>query len=204
MAATGQLALAAAAGNIGRVEQLVLKDGVDVNEQDDEGVTALMAAARAGQLKVVSRLLELRQPTLNATDAAGRTALDYAVEAGQEDVVSYMTRDTTLLPFARGLLPAIQRADVEVVQELLSATDERLRVDVNQCDARGAPALHCAVRVGSEAVLRALLGQPGLRVNAKDRYLRTALDAAYAQGHQELAFLLRSEGGRSGDDVEDE
>ena len=57
----------------------------DVEVQDEEGVTPLMAAAAAGQLKALQRLLELRpQLRLNGTDGQGRTALDHAVERGRQ------------------------------------------------------------------------------------------------------------------------
>merc|ERR1712080_279421 len=100
-----------------------------------DGLTALMAAARAGRLKVVQRLLEIASPDLNAVDGEGRTALDHAAEAQREEVVNYMTLSTDLVPFGRGLLPAISRCDVQVVRDILTCTDERLRRDANQRDA---------------------------------------------------------------------
>merc|ERR1712224_394764 len=146
-----------------------------------------MAAARAGQLKVIKRVLEISKPSLNLTDREGRTALDHAHDACKEEVVEYMMLDTSLLPFARGLLPAIARRDAKVVDELLSTPNGQLRADVNVRDARGASALHCAVRAGSEDVLRMLVDQQGVKVNVRDRYGRTPLDTAYERDMQDIA-----------------
>lgn len=200
--APGKLALAAAAGNILQVERLLLQEGVDVDERDEDGLTPMMAAAAAGQLKVVQRLLELKSPSLSAVDPTGRTALDHAVEAEQEEVVNYMTLDLTLLPFSRGLLPAVVRGDLEVVKEILSATDERLKSSVNIRDQRSAPLLHCAVKAGHEALIAELLRHPELDLQAQDRYGRTALDAAEDQAKEEIAFLLRAKGCRPSAEID--
>mmetsp|Transcript_57655 Transcript_57655/g.160698 ORF Transcript_57655/g.160698 Transcript_57655/m.160698 type:complete len:211 (+) Transcript_57655:57-689(+) len=201
--ADAKLALVAAAGNVARLEQLVLRDGVDVDARDEDGLTPLMAAARAGQLHVLQRLIEIGSPALNAVDRTGRTPLDYAVEAGHDEIVEYMTLDTSLLPFARGLLPAIARGDDAVVQELFSAV-QSMRPSVNCRDERGAPALHCAVKAGKPEVVSMLLQQPGIKVNARDRYGRTAFDAAREKGLDELVHLLKGRGGCAGDDCGDD
>ncbi|CAE8641590.1 unnamed protein product, partial [Polarella glacialis] len=192
------------------VEKLVLREGGDVEGRDSDGLTPMMAAARAGQLKVIQRLLEIRSPSLNATDVLGRTALDHAVEAQSDEVVTFMTSDTSLLNFSRGLLPAVVRGDEEVVRALLDAAWATAGhcpawANANMCDFRGASLLHCAVRLGSEGMLTLLLSQPSLKahVNALDRYGRTALDAAEAQGRQDLAFMLRGKGGLPSTELED-
>lgn len=133
----------------------------------------------------------------------GSTQPENAARARQQEVVEFMTADTSLLPFARGLLPAIARGDLRLVETLVLASSAALRADANQRDARGAPALHCAVRTGDARLLAALLQQPGIKVNARDRYLRTALDVAREAEHDDLAFLLHGKGGISGDDIEE-
>ncbi|CAK0847845.1 unnamed protein product, partial [Prorocentrum cordatum] len=149
--ASGRLGVAAAAGNLERLERLLATVGVDVDEPDEDGLTPLMAAARAGHLKAIHRLMR-RSPRVDAADGLGRTALDHAVENGHADVVAFMTADT---------------GDAAVVEELLTAADERLRADVNVRDPRGAPALHVAVRAGHAGVLSQLLQRPDLRANAR-------------------------------------
>merc|ERR1719263_95732 len=200
----GRLCIAAAAGNVAKVEALILKEGANVEERDEEGLTPMMTAARAGKLKVIQRLLEISQPDLNAFDKGGRTALDHAEEAQQYEVVTYMTLTPDLVPFGHGLLPAIANGRVAVVQELVASTDERLHLDVNVRDSRGASALHLAVRAGNEAVLEALLRQPAIRVNPRDRYGRTPLDATAQKNAEGLTHLLRSHGGKASDELNDD
>mmetsp|Transcript_141344 Transcript_141344/g.249667 ORF Transcript_141344/g.249667 Transcript_141344/m.249667 type:complete len:206 (-) Transcript_141344:129-746(-) len=196
---------AAAAGNVEKVVSLLTKDGADIEERDEDGLTPLMTSARAGQLTVFKKLLEMKpEPALNAVDTEGRTAFDHAVEAGHDEVVEYMTQAPDLIPFAKGLLPAVNRADVAVVKELLTSSDERIRGDPNLRDRRGAPLLHCAIRTGNEALVETLLQHPALKVNVRDRYGRTALDSARERGHEDLAFVLRRNGAKPGDDVEDD
>eukprot|EP00927_Polykrikos_kofoidii_P056213 TRINITY_DN50378_c0_g1_i1.p1 TRINITY_DN50378_c0_g1~~TRINITY_DN50378_c0_g1_i1.p1 ORF type:complete len:233 (+),score=42.67 TRINITY_DN50378_c0_g1_i1:39-701(+) len=201
----GRLTIFAAAGNVDRVEQMLMLENADVNEGDEDGFTALMAAARAGNLNMVHKLFKLAQPVLNlnATDTQGKTALDYAIEAEQTDIVEFMIQDPSLLPFARGFLPAILRGDADVVRALLESSDEHSRADVNARDSRSAPALHCAIKAGNKSVITVLLDQPSLMINARDRYGRTALDAAHHRGDEEVALILTQNGARIGDAVEE-
>ncbi|CAE7328064.1 crt [Symbiodinium sp. CCMP2456] len=199
--ASQKLIFAAAAGNLEQVERLILKEFADVEAKDGDGQTALIAAARAGRLKVVQRLLELRADiALNAMDASGRTALDHAVENGHKEVVAFMTADVSLLNFSQGLMPAIQRGDEKSVSLILKAaapTDGQPWppwADVNMRDARGQPLLHAGVKSKRPGLLSELLRQPGLEVNSLDRYGRTALDLAVANGEEEMAFLLQKKG----------
>ncbi|CAE7588920.1 ANKRD52 [Symbiodinium necroappetens] len=208
--ASQKLIFAAAAGNLEQVERLILKEFADVEAKDGDGQTALIAAARAGRLKVVQRLLELRAGiALNAMDASGRTALDHAVENGHKEVVAFMTADVSLLNFSQGLMPAIQRGDEKSMSLILKAampTDGQpwpSWADVNMRDVRGQPLLHAGVKSKRPGLLSELLRQPGLEVNSQDRYGRTALDLAVANGEEEMAFLLQKKGAQSSDDLED-
>ncbi len=55
------------------------KNGIDVNEKDPEGTTALMVAASSGAYISVDLLLNVYHANPNAQDAQGRTALMYAI-----------------------------------------------------------------------------------------------------------------------------
>jgi len=197
-----RLTIAAAAGNKDAVDKLILKEMVDVNACDADGVTALSAAARAGKLKLIQHLLEISNPNLNATDTGGLTALDHAVEQGHDDIAEYMTLDTSLVPFARGLLPAIKRADLKVVHELIEHQDARIKADVNIKDSRGNPALHLAVRSESVEIVKVLLADPGLKINQLDRYSQTALDASIERDLHEIEVCIKKAGGKLGQDVD--
>ncbi|KAM8743994.1 KN motif and ankyrin repeat domain-containing protein 1-like isoform 2-T5 [Acanthopagrus schlegelii] len=83
----GQTALMLAVSH-GRMDmvQALLKQGAEVNLQDDEGSTALMCASEHGHAEIV-RLL-LAQPDCDATlsDSDESTALSIALEAGHNDI----------------------------------------------------------------------------------------------------------------------
>ncbi|XP_041346697.1 ankyrin repeat, SAM and basic leucine zipper domain-containing protein 1-like [Gigantopelta aegis] len=84
---------AAKTGNT-EVVKLLLKENVDVNVQDEEGVTALMIASENGHTQVVDLLLKANVD-VNVQDEEGVTALMIASENGHTQVVeSYEPRDT--------------------------------------------------------------------------------------------------------------
>eukprot|EP00928_Gymnodinium_smaydae_P090885 TRINITY_DN7459_c0_g1_i3.p1 TRINITY_DN7459_c0_g1~~TRINITY_DN7459_c0_g1_i3.p1 ORF type:complete len:137 (-),score=36.95 TRINITY_DN7459_c0_g1_i3:33-443(-) len=136
--------------------------------------------------------------------------MDLAMQEGKEDVVAFMTADVDLIPFARGLLPAVQRGDASVVAALLRLGRER--PDINAKDKRKMPVLHHAVKAGHEEVVRTLLSSApdegceheALAINARDRYGKTALDVADESGSPaEILSLLKRHGALVGDDVDD-
>lgn len=203
-----KLALAAAGGHADRVAQL-LRSKADVNEKDENGETALLAAARAGKNSVVQILAGVSELDLNVTDDDGNTALDLALQNDREDVVKFMTDTPDLFPFARGFLPAIRRGDDSLVRELLHP-EHGLRADVNARDKRKMPMLHHAVRFSTEEVLHLILettredNAHKVEVNARDRYGKTAVDVAM-EDHvdKNKLLLLKKHGALTGDDVDD-
>jgi ankyrin repeat protein len=73
-------------GDLEQIEQLLVQ-GIDPNQADDEGYTALQAAAENDHLEVVKLLVS------KGVDIAYRstyTALELAEMAGNEEVVSYL------------------------------------------------------------------------------------------------------------------
>ena len=69
----------------GAMTELLLSWGVDVNAQDDEGVSALMMAARDGNAALLQQVLG-RGPIVDARSRIGWTALTYAAWKGHPDV----------------------------------------------------------------------------------------------------------------------
>lgn len=75
--------------SLGEVEEVekALANGVDVNQTDDEGYSALQAAAENGNLEVVKLLVA------KGADIAYKgeyTALQLAEMAEQDDIVAYL------------------------------------------------------------------------------------------------------------------
>ena len=149
--------------------------------------TPLHDAAWAGDLETVKLLLALgADPTVRDREFHG-TPLGWAAYNRQHAVIA------CLLPFA-DVFDAVRVDAVERVAALLREDPARARA----VDAQGCP-LVFYVHAGSKRTpeLLALLVQHGADLNARDRSDRTALDAALANGHDQLADELRRLGGRA-------
>ena len=73
-------------GDVAEVEK-TLANGVDVNQTDDEGYSALQAAAENGYLDVVKLLVE---KGANIAYKGEYTALQLAEMAEQDEIVAYL------------------------------------------------------------------------------------------------------------------
>lgn len=82
---------AAFKGNVAAIASL-LHQGVDVNQCDDVGFTALHAAAVAGHLPVLKFLLRNEAVHIDVQDAAGDTPLLYATLRGHTEVVQELVK----------------------------------------------------------------------------------------------------------------
>ncbi|RXT00305.1 ankyrin repeat domain-containing protein [Acinetobacter junii] len=76
----------ASLGNMEQVEQL-LADGIDPNQTDDEGYSALQAAAENDHLAVVKLLVS---KGANVTYKGEYTALQLAEMAEHDEVIAYL------------------------------------------------------------------------------------------------------------------
>ena len=77
-------------------------EGLDVNAQDADGLTALHHAILNGYTEVVKTLLFQHKDTdVNVKDVEGRTALHYAVLHRLESVVKALLADPDIKPFLR-------------------------------------------------------------------------------------------------------
>ena len=69
------------------VHEILSKEGLDPNVQDNYGQTALMYAVKRNKIKIVKQMLNLWNIDLNQTDNAGRTALVHAYNKGFLQIV---------------------------------------------------------------------------------------------------------------------
>ena len=204
-------------GNADAIPEL-LKQGADINGADLLGFTALMHAAENGRTEAVQVLLE-HGADVNADDGVGSTAVTVAAEAGHLDIVrllleqggdvdALVLNDKFLAAVAAGqwekvgtlldqgadvnatddgstaLLVAVQAGHGEVARLLIERGAELNRRELDEW-------LIDAAEKGHLALVKVLLSH-GADVWAKDFYCRgRALDVAVAQGHDEIAAILR-------------
>ena len=79
-----------AKGNVDSVSSLI-EAGVDVNVQDENGITALMKASEGGHTELVEELIKA-EADKNIQDLHGDTSLIHAVEAGKLDCVEKLVK----------------------------------------------------------------------------------------------------------------
>ena len=83
-------------------------DPVTVNEPDDAGVTAVMAAADGRQIVILETLLTMPGVDLSARDRDGNTAIHYAAsKSGADDVGTIRLLVRTLTSLVQGRLGGV-------------------------------------------------------------------------------------------------
>ena len=174
--------------------KILLKTGIDINQQDLGGWTALHWAARNGY-QVVVELLLAHGADPNLADNSGWTALHRAALHGHQAVVESLLAhgadiDLTDNDGATALHRAARNGYQAVVELLLAHG-----ADPNIADNLGWPALHWAAYNGHQAVFESLLAH-GADLNIVDNSNSgmTALHRAAAWGNQAVVELLLAYG----------
>ncbi|KAJ8871071.1 hypothetical protein PR048_027375 [Dryococelus australis] len=91
---TRPIHVAAGAGNVAALAALVASPGVDVNDIDNLGNTALHVCAKGAQEECVSVLLDCPSYQVNLLNRKGLSALHLAALHGSEDLVRTMLQST--------------------------------------------------------------------------------------------------------------
>lgn len=171
--------------------------GVDVNQADDTGATALMVASCNGHVAVVKLLCSTPAIDVNARDQDGKTPLTWAVHQDKTDVVGQLLNvpgiEVNHVTANRGgctlLMYASETGATDVVRLLLKAPG----IEVNQAGTTGSTALMlacCGAQTEDRTVIVQLLLDASAAVNAADHRGYTALIFAAENGHIESVRTL--------------
>ncbi|XP_069117562.1 uncharacterized protein [Argopecten irradians] len=183
---------AARNGDLALVQTLVM-DGVDVNDVDGEGMTALHHAVLKSQVAVAKFLLSLKPIIVNMTDVQGKSPLHYAVENGHTPVlVSLLSRgafpNSTDNQKQTPLHKACRDGKHNIVDILLENGASLFAFD----DAMKAP-LHYAVENNHPACVTTLV-KKSAPINNSDGDQRTPLHYAAQLGFFLIADILLANG----------
>jgi ankyrin repeat protein len=172
----------------------LLQNGIDVNQQNNDGFTALITASIQGHKEIVEMLLKDENIEINQQNKYGRTALIWASERGHKEIVQMLLQDTNIqinqqdtVFGATALISASKNGHKEIVQMLLQDTN----IEINQQGEYGDSALMLASENGHKEIVQMLLRDKNIQINQQDKYYRaTALITASFKGHKEIVEML--------------
>ncbi len=177
---------------------LLEQEGIDANQRDIRGKTALILATLRQQAGIVTVLLEHNGIDVNARDHLGRTALHLAAEQGDlvilEALLSTGNIDVNCESGAFGypVHCAVLGAHVDILQRLLQVEN----IATNATAFNGMTALHTAVEIRDLPSLYLLVAELSSDVlNQLDSNGKTALYRAAEEGyHRVIEILLQGRG----------
>ncbi len=182
-------------GDNKRVEEILSKEDIDLNIQNERGLTALMIAAELGHERVVESLLKhgadpnIESKNIKHSTWDQSTALHTAVRKGNVKLIKILYDYKADLDKGDWMdYTALNQAAAEnnenVVQTLL-----KLGADPNKENELKETTLHEAARMGHTNMIIALVTN-GANIDAKGREGQTALHWAAWNGHAGLVQAL--------------
>ena len=166
----------------------LLKDGADLNLQDEDKETALYKASTHGHKKIVEVLVQ-NGADVNLQNIDGETALYRASRNGYKEVAEILIgngADVNLqdIDGETALYAASDRGYKEIAKILVQEG-----ANVNLPNIRGQTALFQACQGGFKEIVTVLV-QEGSDVNLRNNVKQTALHKASERGHKNIVKIL--------------
>eukprot|EP00003_Mantamonas_plastica_P027163 TRINITY_DN5756_c0_g1_i31.p1 TRINITY_DN5756_c0_g1~~TRINITY_DN5756_c0_g1_i31.p1 ORF type:complete len:417 (-),score=105.85 TRINITY_DN5756_c0_g1_i31:228-1478(-) len=185
-----QLIEAAWEGKLKKVTKAITKQGVQINAQNENDETALIAASLAGHEEVVAFLLE-HQANVRLQDIKGETALHKAAVHGFKGIADLLlAAGADISGNKDGKTPlhvAAERGNTMVLWSMINAI-----IDLASMDKNGSTALHiAAANSATECVALILIHGSDDLVFVTDSEGKTAMEIAKEAGHSECSRLLK-------------
>lgn len=181
---------AAQTGDSSQFNKLIKDKSIDLNAQDEEGMTPLMSAALGGHVGIVKQLLS-KKVKLETKNPQGDTALAVALSNDKFEVAKLLINSganvdiTVAGDEGDSLLMRAASNDLKTTELIL----KKKKSLVNKTNKLGETALIQSTRFGQLDIVKLLL-KNGADTKLKDKEGQTALDIAKKSQNQEAVQLL--------------
>ncbi|KAF5935048.1 hypothetical protein HYC85_026177 [Camellia sinensis] len=166
----------------------LLRRGLDPNESDNNGRSALHIAASKGSENCVLLLLDYGASP-NSRDLEGNVPIWEAMMADHEPVVKILADNGATISsgdVGQFSCTATEQNNLELLKKILYHGG-----DVTLPNSNGSTALHVAVCEGNTEIVKFLLDQ-GTNIDKPDIHGWTPRDLADQQGHEDIKTLFQS------------